>query len=226
MKFRNVIAIVVALWVLNPGAPSWAQTATGNVYGKVVDQSGAVLPGASVTVSGEAGSRSSVTGADGTFRFLNLDPNDYTVTVNLSGFGSANRRITVQTGLSAWLGQETQAAAGLPLWLLVLVVALLCSLVTECASNVATATIFMPIAATLALAGQYDPVPVALAAGMAASWGFANPAGTSSNAMVYGTGRVRVPDMLRSGLWLDVACAILITLTCVLLVPWLGFKPG
>ncbi|MCP5360965.1 MAG: SLC13/DASS family transporter [Sinobacteraceae bacterium] len=144
----------------------------------------------------------------------------------LLGGGIALADAVVQTGLSAWLGQETQAAAGLPLWLLVLVVALLCSLVTECASNVATATIFMPIAATLALAGQYDPVPVALAAGMAASWGFANPAGTSSNAMVYGTGRVRVPDMLRSGLWLDVACAILITLTCVLLVPWLGLKPG
>ena len=61
------------------------------------------------------------------------------------------------------------------------------------------------------------------AAGLAASWGFANPAGTSSNAMVFGTGRVRVPDMLRSGLLLDFAGAILVTLACLLLVPLIGF---
>jgi hypothetical protein len=103
VKFNKIIAALVVLWAFNPNAPSWGQTATGHVYGKVVDQSGAVLPGASVTISGEVGSRSSVTGADGTFRFLNLSPNDYTVTVNLQGFGSANRRITVQTGLSATL---------------------------------------------------------------------------------------------------------------------------
>ena len=82
---------------------AFAQTATGNVYGKVVDQSGAVLPGASVTISGEAGSRTSVTGSDGTFRFLNLDPSEYTVSVAMPGFGTANRKITVQTGLSATL---------------------------------------------------------------------------------------------------------------------------
>lgn len=140
----------------------------------------------------------------------------------LLGGGIALADAVVKSGLSAWLGQETQMIAGLPLWLLVLVVALLCALVTECASNVATASIFMPIAVTLALAGRHDPLLVSLAAGLAASWGFANPAGTSSNAMVFGTGRVRVPDMLRSGLLLDVACAVLIMLTCVLLVPLLG----
>jgi hypothetical protein len=99
---KKIFTLGLAI-LLMASVGAFAQTASGNVYGKVVDQSGAVLPGASVTISGEAGSRSSVTGADGTFRFLNLDPNDYTVTVNLSGFGSANRRITVQTGLSATL---------------------------------------------------------------------------------------------------------------------------
>jgi sodium-dependent dicarboxylate transporter 2/3/5 len=143
----------------------------------------------------------------------------------LLGGGIALADAVVKSGLSAWLGQETQMIAGLPLWLLVLVVALLCALVTECASNVATASIFMPISVTLALAGQHDPVVVSLGAGLAASWGFANPAGTSSNAMVFGTGRVRVPDMLRSGLLLDLACAVLITLTCLLLVPYLGIGP-
>jgi sodium-dependent dicarboxylate transporter 2/3/5 len=140
----------------------------------------------------------------------------------LLGGGVALADAVVKSGLSAWLGQETQVVAGLPLWLLVFVVAILCALVTECASNVATASIFMPISVTLATGGGHDPAILALAAGLAASWGFANPAGTSSNAMVFGTGRVRVPDMLRSGLLLDLSCAVLITVACLWLVPLTG----
>ena len=140
----------------------------------------------------------------------------------LLGGGLALADAVVKSGLSAWLGDSTQAVAGLPLGLLLLVVAGLCILVTECASNVATASIFMPIAATLALAGHHDPVVVSLAAGLAASWGFANPAGTSSNALVFGTGKVRVADMLRAGLLVDLAGAALIALTCALLVPKLA----
>lgn len=62
-----------------------------------------MLPGASVTISGETGTRTTVSGSDGAFRFLNLDPGDYTVTVALSGFGTANRKVSVQTGGSATL---------------------------------------------------------------------------------------------------------------------------
>jgi len=137
----------------------------------------------------------------------------------LLGGGLALADAVVKSGLSTWLGGETQAVAGLPLGLLLLVVALMCVLVTECASNVATASIFMPIAATLAVAGGHDPVLVSLAAGLAASWGFANPAGTSSNAMVFASGRVRVPQMLRAGLLVDLMGAVLVALTCALIVP-------
>jgi sodium-dependent dicarboxylate transporter 2/3/5 len=140
----------------------------------------------------------------------------------LLGGGLALADAVVKSGLSAWLGDSTQAVAGLPLGLLVLVVAAMCILVTECASNVATASIFMPIAATLAMAGHHDPVVVSLAAGLAASWGFANPAGTSSNAMVFATGKVRVADMLRAGLLVDLAGAVLIAVTCALIVPRMG----
>ena len=99
---KKVMSLALAILMM-VGASAFAQTSTGNVYGKATDASGAVLPGASVTISGEAGSRTTVTGADGTFRFLNLDPNEYTITVTLQGFGTANRKITVQTGQSATL---------------------------------------------------------------------------------------------------------------------------
>ena len=97
---KKLLSLGLAI-LLVASAGAFAQTATGNIYGKATDASGAVLPGASVSANGESGSRTTVTGSDGAFRFLNLDPGDYTVTVSLQGFGSAGRKITVQTGQSA-----------------------------------------------------------------------------------------------------------------------------
>ena len=85
---RRALALAVALSLgLLPAA--FAQLTRGNVYGKVADESGAVLPGATVTLSGAFGTRSTVSDKDGEFRFLNLDHGDYKVTVALTGF--ANR---------------------------------------------------------------------------------------------------------------------------------------
>jgi hypothetical protein len=87
--------------LLMAGSYAFAQTATGNVFGDVTDTSGGVLPGASVTISGEAGTRSTVTGTDGAFRFLNLDYGDYTVSISMQGFGTVNRKVTIVTGSSS-----------------------------------------------------------------------------------------------------------------------------
>jgi sodium-dependent dicarboxylate transporter 2/3/5 len=140
----------------------------------------------------------------------------------LLGGGLALADAVVKSGLSGWISQSMTGLSALSLLLLLLLVALLCIFVTECASNVATATTFMPIAATIAVAGGHDPVPVALAAGLAASWGFANPAGMSSNAMVFATGRVRIPEMVRAGLLVDALGVVLIATACALIVPTLG----
>ncbi|MBP9946894.1 MAG: TonB-dependent receptor, partial [Vicinamibacteria bacterium] len=88
-------------WLVLAGASAFAQTATGNVFGNVTDASGAVLPGATVTISGEAGTRSTVTGSDGAFRFLNMDYGNYKVSVALSGFTTVSRNITIVTGSSS-----------------------------------------------------------------------------------------------------------------------------
>lgn len=137
----------------------------------------------------------------------------------LLGGGLALAESVGATGLSRWVGAELQTLAPANFAVLVLVVTALCIVVTEGATNLGTCATFMPIAGGLAIAGGHDPVPVALAAGLAASWGFANPAGTSSNAMVLGTGRVRVPQMVAAGALVDVVGIVLIALACVLLVP-------
>ena len=91
---------------------------------------------------------------------------------------------------------------------------------SEFTSNTASANMVVPVAMALAAAGGGDPLTAALAATFAASLGFMMPVSTPCNAIVYGTGRIRLRDMIRSGAILDVAGAVVITLA-MLVVGWL-----
>ncbi len=92
---RRLLAVA---WLVLASVGAYAQTSTGNILGTVTDSSGAVLPGATVTVTGEAGTRTTVSGADGTYRFLNMDYGEYSVAVTLQGFATGNRKTKIVTG--------------------------------------------------------------------------------------------------------------------------------
>ena len=98
---RRILGLAwVLLVVLAPLAS--AQTNSGNIYGTVTDESGAVLPGAGVAIkSNTIGGRTTTSGTGGDFRFLNLDPGTYKLTVTLSGFATATRDVIVNTGQNA-----------------------------------------------------------------------------------------------------------------------------
>jgi len=103
------LALALALGLL-PAA--WAQTAGGSIYGTVADESGAVLPGASVTLSSTLfGSRSATAGGQGDFRFLGVDPGRYTITVALQGFATTKRDIVVTTGVNVNLSFGLKVAS-------------------------------------------------------------------------------------------------------------------
>ena len=93
---RSLVLGLALLLGLAPGA--FAQIATGNIYGTVTDQSGAVLPGAAVALTSDFGNRSTTSGSQGDFRFLNLDAGRYKLSVSLAGFSTVNRDVTVVTG--------------------------------------------------------------------------------------------------------------------------------
>jgi hypothetical protein len=78
--------LVLALLLLIATLPVAAQSLTGIVTGTVLDDQGGVLPGATVTLVGKAGSRSTTTDAEGNFRFPAVDPGTYAINVELSGF--------------------------------------------------------------------------------------------------------------------------------------------
>jgi carboxypeptidase family protein/TonB-dependent receptor-like protein len=91
--------LVLVLILIGLGRPALAQVQGGTVSGTVLDEQGAVLPGVAVTLQGVDAKRESVTEADGRFRFLDLAPGPYTLTVALQGFSTiVNEAIVVSVG--------------------------------------------------------------------------------------------------------------------------------
>jgi len=85
-------------------------------------------------------------------------------------------------------------------------------LITEFASNVATASGIIPVVAALIVALGVDPILLAMPAALAASWGFMLPAGTGPNAIAWATGRIRIEKMVGAGLILDLIGIVLIVM--------------
>jgi sodium-dependent dicarboxylate transporter 2/3/5 len=86
--------------------------------------------------------------------------------------------------------------------------------ITEFASNVATASGIIPVVASLVAALGADPLLLAMPAALAASWGFMLPSGTGPNAIAWSTGRVALPRMVKAGIWLDLSGAFLLVGVC------------
>ena len=109
------------------------------------------------------------------------------------------------SGLADWLGQSLLPLEAMPLFVIALAVVAMVVLVTEFASNVATASAIIPVVASLAagLGLGESAILIAMPAALAASWGFILPAGTGPNAIAWGTGRLRIEKLVRAGLVLD-----------------------
>jgi sodium-dependent dicarboxylate transporter 2/3/5 len=130
--------------------------------------------------------------------------------VLMFGGGLAMAMGMTESGLAAWLGEQLRPLAHLPLPLVALILVGFVIVVTEFASNIATASGIMPVVAALVGALGADPVLLALPAAFASTWGFMLPAGTGPNAIAWGTGHLAMGRMIRAGFWLDVAGVFLI----------------
>ena len=138
----------------------------------------------------------------------------------LFGGGFALADALESSGFSKWAGARLSFVGNWPPILMIVGVCVVVTLLSEVASNVATATAMMPIAAALATSIGVHPYFLMLPAVIAASSGFMLPVATAPNTIVYGTGFIRVKAMARSGLLLDIAAAIVITLLVFTVIPW------
>jgi len=123
------------------------------------------------------------------------------------------------TGLSTWIGQQLSSLQAFPLWLIILTIAAVVILLTGFTSNTATAAAFLPIMAAVAVSLGQNPLLLVVPAGIAASCAFMLPVATPPNAIVYGSGKVSILDMLKAGFVLNIVFAILITIFTLILAP-------
>ena len=137
----------------------------------------------------------------------------------LFGGGLALAEAIQGSGLSAFMGE---ALAGIGTWPLVALIAAVVTLIvlwTELNSNVATAATFMPILAAIAAASNYPVLQLVVPAALAASCGFMLPVGTPPNAIVFGTGRLSMQDMIRAGWRVNLAAIVVVTAVSMLVIP-------
>ncbi|WP_432199841.1 SLC13 family permease [Erythrobacter sp. W53] len=116
------------------------------------------------------------------------------------------------SGLAEWLGNALLPLEVFPLFVIALAIVAMVVLITEFASNVATATAIIPVVASLAAAmglGE-QAILLAMPAALAASWGFVLPAGTGPNAIAWSTGRLKISRLVRAGVVLDLIGIFLI----------------
>ena len=135
--------------------------------------------------------------------------------VLLFGGGVALSEAFQATGLSEWLGAKLSALADSPAMFMA-ISALAATFVTEIMSNTALATILMPILASAAKAAQLDPRMLLMPTALACSCAFMLPAATGPNAIVFGTGRMRIGDMVRAGFLLNMLGWLVIVLVALI----------
>lgn len=123
------------------------------------------------------------------------------------------------TGLAEWMGAQMTSFQGLSLIMLVLVVIALVNFFTEFTSNLATTAMLLPVLAPIALSLEVNPFMLMVACTIAASCAFMMPVATPPNAVVFGSGYLRIPDMIKSGIWMNLISIIFITAMVYYLLP-------
>jgi len=116
------------------------------------------------------------------------------------------------TGIIKMIGYSISASSDISKWALLLFIITATVVLTEVMSNVALVTIFIPVVFAVAEGFGMNPILLGLPVTFAASSGFMFPISTPPNAIVFSTGHIKMKEMIRAGLLLDLASIIIIFL--------------
>ncbi|MEO0473663.1 MAG: SLC13 family permease, partial [Bacteroidota bacterium] len=137
----------------------------------------------------------------------------------LFGGGMALASAFQSSGLASWIGSQLTLLDGLNIFLLVLILIAAVNFLTEITSNLATTAMLLPILAPMALSLDIHPYVLMVSATVAASCAFMLPVATPPNAVVFGSGYLRIPDMIRTGIWLNVLSIFLLAFFVYFVLP-------
>lgn len=136
----------------------------------------------------------------------------------LFGGGLSLSAMFSNSGLSLWIGEISKGLGGLPTVLLILAVGGLILFLTEFTSNTATAATFLPIMGGVAVGigltegGEHNVLLLTIPVALAATCAFMLPVATPPNAIAFGSGYVKIGDMIKGGIWLNLIGLVLITI--------------
>lgn len=125
----------------------------------------------------------------------------------------------MESGLTAWIGNKLTLLKGVQPWVVILIVVAVVNYLTELTQNMATCTLMLPILAALSEAVSIHPYALMIPMTIASSCAFMLPVATAPNAIVFGSGKLEIKDMVRAGFLLNIFSIILITLFAQYLLP-------
>ena len=131
--------------------------------------------------------------------------------VLLFGGGFALATGFKESGLSLWIGSQLQVLSSLHSIVIVIGICLISMFLTELTSNTATAEMILPVVAGLAFILKLNPLLLMIPATLSCSFAFMLPVATPPNAIVFGSGRLHVSDMAKTGIVINFVGIILIT---------------
>ena len=135
------------------------------------------------------------------------------------GGGLSLARAVSDTGLAEWIGTSPQGLGTLSPFLVVLITGTIIILITELMRNTAVTTTFLPVVGAIAVESGLDPLLVTVPVTLAASCAFMLPVGTPPNAIVFGSGLLTIPKMVRAGIVLNIIGIVIVTAAAYLLAP-------
>ena len=139
----------------------------------------------------------------------------------LFGGGMALAKGFETTGLAKWIGEQMTTFAGVTTIILLLLLIAAVNFLTEITSNLATTAMLLPVLAPMAISIDIHPFVLMVGAAVAASCAFMLPVATPPNAVVFGSGYLRIPDMVKKGFVLNLVSIILLTLFVYFILPLL-----
>lgn len=137
----------------------------------------------------------------------------------LFGGGLAIANGFESTGLAVWLGNQMTVFEGLTTIILIVILVAAINFLTEITSNTATTAMILPVLAPMAMTVDIHPFILMVGAAVAASCAFMLPMATPPNAIVFGSGYLRIPDMAGKGFVMNILSIIIVTLFVYFLLP-------
>lgn len=139
----------------------------------------------------------------------------------LFGGGMALASGFESSGLALWIGEQMTNLQTLSLFLLLLILITAVNFLTEITSNLATTAMILPVLAPMATLLNVHPYFLMVAATVAASCAFMLPVATPPNAVVFGSGYLKIEDMVKKGIWMNILSIILLSIVVYYFLPFI-----